>query len=97
VRGEAVRVVAVGFFVAAGFCAADVFAAGVLAALTTSGSCACVSSGGAGAGAGRFSLRRWGRDRGRDPITPGLESSLIAQSWRTEQKNRSPPKISFYR
>src|SRR6185437_6292767 len=67
------------------------------AAVTTSGSCAWLSRGGAPAGAGRFALRRWGRVRGSDPITPGLGSSLMrAQSWRTDRNIRREPKFSFY-
>jgi hypothetical protein len=37
-----------------------------------------VGAGLAPAGAGRLSLRRCGRDRGRDPITPGSGSLLMA-------------------
>jgi hypothetical protein len=81
---------------AAGFLALLDF--GAAAAFTTAGSCAWVSMGGAPAGAGRFSLRRWGRVRGRDPITPGLGCLLIEdQSLRTDREARRSPKISFYR
>jgi hypothetical protein len=81
---------------AAGFLALLDF--GAAAAFTTAGSCAWVSMGGAPAGAARFSLRRWGRVRGRDPITPGLGCLLIEdQSLRTDREARRSPKISFYR
>src|SRR5262249_18011136 len=64
-------------FVARGFDGFVARASEGAAALTTAGSWACVSTGGAPAGAGRLSLRRWGRVRGRDPITPGFGSSLM--------------------
>jgi hypothetical protein len=69
VRGFAgSRVAALGFFARA---------FGAVAALTTAGSWACAATGGAPVGAGRLLLRRWGRVRGRDPITPGSGSSVM--------------------
>jgi hypothetical protein len=51
-----------------------------LAAFTSFGSASLwLSTGGAPAGdAARLSLRRWGRVRGSDPITPGSGSVLIS-------------------
>jgi hypothetical protein len=68
------------------------------AALATAGSTArWVSTGGAPTGgAARLALRRWGRVRGRDPITPGLGSGLMVPIMAHDRKKHDVPKNSFY-